>query len=78
MNKYNNRSNISGSIIHKARIKNKLSFENLSDKLALMNITLYPNDLFLIENERRILKDFELIGICKILSINTKQVFDEL
>ena len=78
MNKYKNKSNISGKIIHDARIENNLSLEKLSSKLALMGVTLYPNDIFLIENEKRIIKDFELMAICKILSIDTKNVQKEL
>ncbi len=74
MNKYKNKSNISGIIIKKARLNKNLSFENLSNKLDLMGITLYPNDLFLIENEKRILKDFELIAICEILEIDIEKI----
>ena len=74
MNKYKNKSNISGIIIKKARLNKNLSFENLSNKLDLMGITLYPNDLFLIENERRILKDFELMAICEILEIDIEKI----
>ena len=78
MNKYKDRSNISGKIINKARIENNLSLEKLSNKLQLIGITLYPNDLFLIENEKRIVKDFELIAICKVLNIDIKNVKREL
>lgn len=70
MNKYNNKSNITGILINHARTRVGLSFEKLSSKLQLMNICLYPNDLFLIEKQERIIKDFELIAICQILQIN--------
>ncbi len=78
MNKYKNKSNISGKIIHNNRIKNNLSLEKLSNKLELMGVTLYPNDIYLIEKEQRIVKDFELIAICKILKIDTKEIKEEL
>jgi len=78
MNKYKNKSNISSQIIHNARIDKKLSLEKLSNELALIGVTLYPNDIFLIENNKRILKDFELMAICKILSINPNNVKNEL
>lgn len=78
MNKYKNKSNISGKIIHEARIKNNLSLEKLSNKLQLMDITLYPNDIFLIEREERIVKDFELMAICKILEISTESIKQEM
>ena len=78
MNKYKNKSNISGKVINNARISKNLSLEKLSNKLQLIGITLYPNDIFLIENEKRIVKDFELIAICDILSIKMEDVKKEL
>ncbi len=78
MNKYKNRSNISGKIIHDSRIEHNLSLEKLSSRLELMGITLYPNDIYLIEKEQRIVKDFELMAICKILGIDTKDIKEEL
>ena len=78
MNKYKNRSNISGKIIHDSRIKRNLSLEKLSNQLELVGVTLYSNDIYLIEKEQRIVKDFELMAICKILEIDTKQINEEL
>ena len=54
MNKYKNKSNISGKVIHDSRIKHNLSLEKLSNKLELLGVTLYPNDIYLIEKEQRI------------------------
>lgn len=78
MNKYKNKSNISGKIIHNSRINSNLSLEKLSTKLELLGVTLYPNDIYLIEKEQRILKDFELMAICEILKIDIKDVKAEL
>ena len=78
MNKYKNRSNISGKVIQSSRIQHNLSLEKLSNKLELMGVTLYPNDLYLIEKEQRIVKDFELIDISEILEIDIKKIKDEL
>ena len=77
MNKYKEKSNISGRLIHKARMLKNMSYEKLSDQLQLIDIVLYPNDLFLIENSKRILKDFELVAICKVLDINIYDIFKE-
>ena len=74
MNKYKNKSNISGKIIHDSRIEHNLSLEKLSNKLELLGVTLYPNDIYLIEKEQRIVKDFELMAICKILDIDVKDI----
>ena len=78
MNKYKNRSNISEKVIHDSRIEHNLSLKKLSNKLELLGVTLYPNDIYLIEKEQRIVKDFELMAICKILDIDTIKVKEEL
>lgn len=78
MNKYKNRSNISGKVIQSSRIQHNLSFEKLSNKLELIGVTLYLNDLYLIEKEQRIVKDFELMAISEILEIDMKKIKDEL
>lgn len=78
MNKYKNRSNISGKVIQSSRIQHNLSLEKLSNKLELIGVTLYPNDLYLIEKEQRIVKDFELMAISEILEIDMKKIKDEL
>jgi hypothetical protein len=78
MNKYKNKSNISGKIIHDSRIEHNLSLEKLSNKLELLGVTLYPNDIYLIEKEQRIVKDFELMAICKILDIDIKNIKENL
>ena len=78
MNKYKNRSNISGKVIQSSRIQHNLSIEKLSNKLELIGVTLYPNDLYLIEKEQRIVKDFELMAISEILEIDMKKIKDEL
>lgn len=69
-NLYNNNKNIVGKIIKKRRETLKLSRDKLSAKLALLGITLYGNDIFLIENNKRTIRDFELIAICRILAID--------
>lgn len=78
MNKYKNRSNISGKVIQSSRIQHNLSLEKLSNKLELIGVTLYLNDLYLIEKEQRIVKDFELMAISEILEIDMKKIKDEL
>ena len=78
MNKYKNKSNISGKVIQSSRIQHNLSLEKLSNKLELIGVTLYPNDLYLIEKEQRIVKDFELMAISEILEIDMKKIKDEL
>ncbi len=61
-------------LFKKYRLENDLSLEQLSNKLQLKGVILYPNDLFLIEKGKRIVKDFELLSLCNILDIDLKDV----
>lgn len=74
MRKYNNKSNISGKVIEKARLEKDMSREELAEKLQLMGINIDRNHIYRIEKEIVIVKDFELIAICKILNIDYKNL----
>lgn len=74
--KLNGKSNIVGKNIQKYRLQNELSLRQLSDKLALYGVNLYHSDIFDIENYNRLVKDFELKAICKVLNITYEQVFE--
>lgn len=76
MNKYKNKSNICGKVVKNHRLEKNWSLETLSNNLIFLDITLYPNDLFLIEKGQRIVKDFELIALCKVLQIDIYSVVD--
>ena len=73
-NTLNGKSNIIGKNIQKYRLSRNLSLRKLSDKLQLQGISLYHTDIFEIENQSRLVKDFEIKAICKVLNI----VFDKL
>lgn len=72
--KFNGKTNIISELIAKERKKQNLSYSELSNKLQLIGICLYKNDLFLIENNRRLVRDFELIGLFKVLNINYNDI----
>ena len=68
MRKYEGKSNVSGEFIEKRlREKNK---EDLCRKLQLVGLNIDRWHLYKIINKKVILKDFELIIICKILDID--------
>lgn len=75
-NKYYDRVNIIGNNLKYYREKFNISQEQLCNKLALLGITLYKNDIYKIENNKRTVKDFELWGIIKILKINYEDIID--
>lgn len=70
MRKYNGKSNICGEIIEKYRLNNNMSREDLAKKLQLLGINIDRTHILRLEKGNVIIKDFELIAICKILNIN--------
>lgn len=72
---FNNKINISGNKLKKYRLQRNLSQEQLCSKLSLIGITLYKNDIYRIENNKRAVKDFELWGIAQVLNIKCEELF---
>lgn len=65
--KYENLSNVIGKEIQKLRKEKHLSRANLSNKLMILGIDINYDSLYKIENGRRIVKDFELAALAKVL-----------
>lgn len=69
MKKYEDKSNVIGSIIKKYRINKKLSKAELSRQLQLHAVYIDRIQLYRMETGQMIIKDFELIALCKVLNI---------
>ena len=78
MRKYNEQSNISGEIIEKYRVKQNMSREDLAAKLQLLGINVDRSYIYRIERQKVLLKDFELIAICKILDIDYNELKEKI
>jgi len=78
MRKYNNKSNLAGPIIKKYRKEKNMKKEDLCTKLQLLGINIDRIHLYRLENSSVIIKDFELIAICKILKIDFESLKKEL
>lgn len=72
--KYNDKVNIMGNLIYEKRLELGLSYQDLSNRLQLLGVCLYKNDLFLIEKDKRMIRDFELIALIKALNIDIKNI----
>ncbi len=70
MKKYNNQPNISGSLIESFRLKRGFSKEEVCKKLQLLGISIDRIELYRMEKNQMIIKDFELIAFCKVLGID--------
>lgn len=74
MKKFENKSNVIGNLIKEYREKLHLSKIEVCRKLQLYAVYLDSTELNRMETGRMIIKDFELIALCKVLDIN----YDEL
>ena len=55
-----------------------MSREDLAEQLQLMGISIDRSHVYRIETGRVMLKDFELLAICKILNIDYKKLEENL
>lgn len=74
--KLNGKSNVIGKNIKKYRELRNLTQRELSNKIALLGIDIYHSDISQIENQKLLLKDFEIIAICKVLNVTYEQLFE--
>lgn len=74
---FNGNVNLIGNQLRTYRESQKISQEQLCNKLSLIGITLYKNDIYRIENNKRTVKDFELWGIAKVLDLSINDLFNE-
>lgn len=65
--KYENLSNVIGKEIQTLRKEKHLSRATLSNKLMILGIDINYDGIYKIENGRRIVKDFELAALAKVL-----------
>ena len=69
MKKYEDKSNVIGTLIKKYRISKKFSKAELSRQLQLHAVYIDRIQLYRMESGQMIIKDFELIALCKVLNI---------
>lgn len=69
INKYNNLKNISGSVLRQLRLKSNLSQQELAEKLQLLGIELTSKEISKIENNNRLVQDFELFAFAEIFNV---------
>ncbi len=74
MKKFNDKSNAYGDLIRKYREDMQLSRADLSRELDLRGFPISPDELYRIERQKMVLKDFELIAICEVLDIDYKEL----
>lgn len=70
INKYYNYKNISGIKLKELRVKSDLSQEKLAEKLQLLGIEITFKEISKIENNQRLVQDFELFAFAKFFGVS--------
>ena len=71
--KYNNVKNISGNKLKELRKESKLSQRDLAEKLQLEGVDLTAKEISKIENNDRLVQDFELFAFAKIFKVSADE-----
>ena len=74
--KLNNNLNVIGENLRNYRKEKHLSQAELTQELNLLGIPIYKNDIWLIEANKRTIKDYELWGFIKVLDISFDDLFN--
>ncbi len=74
--KLNNNLNIIAKNLRRYREERGLSQPDICRELALLGITMFNNDIYKIEHNKRTVKDYELYAFAKILKVSYEQLFE--
>lgn len=75
---FGERKNLIGENVKLLRTKHKLTQGELAAKLQVMNVNIDQQMISKIERCDRIVTDYELWCICKVLGITPNEIFEEL
>ena len=73
--KLNNNLNVIGDNLRNYIKEKHLSQADLTMELNLLGINLHKNDVYMIENNKRSVKDYEVWGFIKVLNISYDDLF---
>lgn len=68
--KFNNLKNISGTKLRELRLKHNLTQEELAKKLQLQGLEISSKEISKIENNDRLVQDFELFAFAKFFNVS--------
>lgn len=64
-----------GTNLKRIRESKNLSQADLCCKLELLGVTMFKSDIYEIENNKRLVKDFESKALCVALSISLDELY---
>lgn len=78
INQYNNNLNIIGGNIKILRKNQKLSQEYLCARMQTMGYKISRSDISKIENNKKFISDFEVLGFAKALKVSVSDLYNGL
>ena len=69
--KFNNCKNISGTKLKELRLKHNLTQQKLAEQLQLEGLEISSKEISKIENNDRLLQDFELFVFAKFFNVSS-------
>ncbi len=76
INQYNNNLNIIGDNIKILRKKQNLSQEYLCARMQTMGYKISRSDMSKIENNKKFISDFEVLGFAKALKVRVSNLYN--
>lgn len=71
----NSKSNIIGKNVRKYRLAMGWTQEETCHKLDLFGLNLYHSDIYLIEYNKRIVRDYEALAFAKLFNISLDELY---
>lgn len=73
---FKDKANVIGKNIKKYRELRGYSQRELSNRLALLGVTIYHAEISRIENQKLFIKDYEILALCRALNITKDELFE--
>ena len=78
ISRFDGKMNVISKQLRLYRLKADMSYEVLSAKLELLGISIHKQSLYDIENNKRTVKDYELLGIAHILGVDVNDLLKDM
>lgn len=72
----NDKVNIIGTNLKKIRTEKNISQSDLCTKMQLLGVNMFIADIYEIENNKRLVKDFEVKAICLALNVSLEDLYN--
>ena len=77
-NNFNNSYNVIEKIIKEIRKKNNITQEDLCARIQVEGFQISSSDISKLENDKKLIPDFEIIGFSKCLKVSILDLFKNI